>query len=133
MKDLNALLREALKHQSKHKITIKVERPKVKDPVYDLYTNPQNWRTGEPVALVHRDRSTGRESFLGVFFSLHNDRAHARRLVPSHGTIKGAVRREVVVGDYWLHEQRALLEVEVSRRERKELEARFNELMAQYE
>lgn len=132
MKDLNALLRDALRHQ-KTKVKVVIERPLVKDPVYDLYTNPQNWRIGEPVSLIHRDLS-GRETFLGIFVSLHNDRAHARRLVPHHGAVHGKVQqREVVTGDYWLHEQSRCLDIEVSQRERGEIEARFRELISQYE
>jgi hypothetical protein len=131
VKDLDDLLRHALHLQKKSRIQVKIERPLVKDPVYDLYTNPANWRAGEPVSLVHKGPD-GREVFLGIFLSMHNDRAHVRRLVPAHATIQGA-KREVVSGDYWLHEQVTYIAQEETARERAEIEARFKELMSQYD
>lgn len=103
---LNALLREAM-FQQRAKVQVKtvvLPTTKSSDEALDLYRNPLNWTQARIVSLIHRSPE-GREVFLGVFTELVNNRAKARRLIPSHVTPTSTLPRETVTGDYWLHPQ----------------------------
>jgi len=88
------------------------------------YANPNNWRLGKVVCLIHIT-----EGSLGVFQEyFHRLSPSARRLLPA---AKGLAvdRNELVFGEYWLHPHFSAPEVNDSAAEVRAITARFNELM----
>lgn len=98
---LEDLLREALKHELNAKRG-KGTRNRLKEidgHVHSLYTNPDNWRSGRTLSLIHQGASE-EETALGIFHELVHKRTAARKLLPCpDGTIEGV---EYVHGEYWL-------------------------------
>lgn len=100
-----------------------------KPPSVSTYANPENWRLGKVVRLVHISGET-----IGIFQEyFHRLSPSARRLLPA---VEGLAvdRDELVFGDYWLHPQFSAVSIqEDSEAEVRAIFARFNELMQEYE
>jgi hypothetical protein len=90
------------------------------------YANPENWRLGRVVCLVHASEGT-----IGIFQEyFHKLSPSARRLLPAVPGLP-VDREELVFGDYWLHPRFSACGPEPdSEAEVKAIIARFNELMA---
>lgn len=126
---LNQLLRQAM-FQQRQKVKVQVQKPQFPDPVYDLYA-PINWIPSRTLALIHSSPD-GRETFLGVFIELRNERAKVRRLIRDHsGTSHGTLPREVVSGPHWLR-PKVYEPVEDSEQEIEAIRNRFHELMKEF-
>jgi hypothetical protein len=101
-------------------------KPRVPSPpLVSTYANPENWRLGKVVALVHFSGET-----IGNFQEyFHKLSPSARRLLPAVAGL-AADREELVFGDYWLHPQfSAITILSDSDDEVRAIEARFRELM----
>lgn len=99
---LEDLLREALKHElnSKRGKGTATRLKEIDSCVHTLYTNPDNWKPGRTLSLIHQSPDGG-ETPLGLFSEVIHKKTAARKLLPSvSGTIEGV---EYVHGDYWLH------------------------------
>lgn len=130
---LNQLLRKALHEQRGRPQPTPPPRPlPPRDPVCDLYSSPLNWTQGKRVSLIHRS-SDGRETFLGVFTELLNERAKVRRLVRDHeAKAHGPLPREIVSGPYWLRSQVHVPPADSSE-ELRSIRERFLELMKEHD
>jgi hypothetical protein len=99
---LEDLLREALKHElnsKRGKGTLKRLKG-ITDCVHSIYSDPDNWREGMTLSLIHT-AGDGSETSLGIFHEFTHKRTAARRLIPCpDGAIDGV---EYVRGDYWLY------------------------------
>lgn len=62
---------------------------------------------------------------------MKNDLLKARRLVPAHKTAHGSLPKEVVTGDWWLHQQ-VFTPPEDTAAEVRAIEERFKELMKEW-
>lgn len=88
------------------------------------YANPENWRLGKVVRLVHID-----EGSLGVFQEyFHKLSPTARRLLPAAEGLP-VDRDELVFGDWWLHPKFQAAPEPESDLEVLAIWKRFNELM----
>jgi hypothetical protein len=98
-------------------------------PRISTYANPENWRLGKVVCLVHVTEGT-----IGNFQEyFHKLSGSARRLLPAAEGLM-AVREELVFGDYWLHPQFSAVEpYQDSDAEVRAITLRFFELMDEYE
>jgi hypothetical protein len=98
-----------------------------KRPPVSQYANPDNWRLGKVVQLIHIT-----EGVIGVYQEYyHKLSPSARRLLPANPAA-AVDRTETVFGDHWLHPRfQAPSEPESSHEERA-IVARWKELM-QYE
>lgn len=129
---LQILLRNAM-HQMRGKVsvTLSAKQSLSQSKTVELRQceRPQ-WTPTRLVALIHRSPQ-GRETYLGVFQELKSDLFKARRLVPSDKTAHGALPREVVTQDYWLHPQVHTAAAD-SPEEVRAIEARFADLLKEY-
>jgi len=104
--ELDALLREALKHQLNHKKGEgTVKRLKAIDATLAYSMSlPSNWIDIEMVDLIHQG-SDGQTS-LGIFKQSIHRRSPARRLTRATSdeiqSITYTIRQEIVHGDYWM-------------------------------
>ena len=98
---------------------------KPKPPEISTYANPENWRLGKIVRLVHFSGET-----IGNFQEyFHKLSPSARRLLPAVEGLSPA-HDELVFGDYWLHPQFSAVSLpQDSDDEVRQIEARFRELM----
>jgi hypothetical protein len=88
------------------------------------YANPQNWRLGKVVRLIHAT-----EGPLGEFQEyFHKTSPTARRLLPAAPGLSVA-RDEMVFGDWWLHPKFSAPIEPDSEAELRAITQRFNELM----
>jgi hypothetical protein len=96
-------------------------------PRISQYANPDNWRLGKVVQLIHAE-----EGAIGVYQEyFHNRSLSARRLLPAHPAA-AVDRTELVFGDHWLHPHfQSPLDPD-SDAEVRAITSRFNEIM-QYE
>ena len=126
---LTQLLRQAL-YQQKQQVQIIKQSPPP-EPL-GIYNNPLNWTRSRTLALIHVSPD-GRETFLGVFTELKNERAKVRRLVRDHSPKPHgpALPREVVSGPYWLRPQVRETPTD-SEAEEKAIRDRFAELMKEF-
>lgn len=99
---LEDLLKEALKHElnSKRGRGTATRLKSINDCVHSIYTNPDNWRPGRTVSLIHQSPDGG-ETSLGIFHEIIHKQTAARKLLPCpDGSIEGV---EYVHGEHWLH------------------------------
>jgi hypothetical protein len=98
-------------------------------PRQSTYANPQNWRLGKVVCLIHAT-----EGSIGVFQEyFHKLSPTARRLLPAVPGLP-VDRNELVFGDFWLHPRfSAMGPQDDSEAEVRAITARFNELMEEFE
>src|SRR5271166_4151232 len=93
-------------------------------PRQSTYANPENWKLGKAVRLIHAT-----EGSLGVFQEyFHKSSLSTRRLLPANPAA-AVERNELVFGDYWLHPHFQAPETD-SEAEVRAITARFNELLA---
>jgi hypothetical protein len=128
---LQQLLREAM-HQHRGQVSGNTTKVLTASAVPELKQceRKNEWTTSGTVALIHRDLK-GRETYLGAYELQISSLFKARRFVPAHSTPHGKLPKEVVTGDYWLHQQVAPPTVDTVQ-EVKAIEARFKELMDLY-
>jgi hypothetical protein len=96
-----------------------------KPPRVSTYANPQNWRLGKVICLIHAT-----EGSLGLFQEyFHRLSPSARRLLPAAPGLP-CDRNELVFGDFWLHSRFSAIGPEDdSEAELRAITQRFNELM----
>jgi hypothetical protein len=125
---LDLLFRD-IKHELWLEEQRKAREPKPpRPPVQSTYANPLNWRLGQVVSLIHAT-----EGSLGNFQEyFHKLSPSARRLLPAHPAAV-PVRSELVFGDFWLHPKFSAQSEPDSEAEIRAIEARFRELMDEYE
>jgi hypothetical protein len=117
---------DALFHQISRDLAIEAAKPKVKKPPsQSTYANPQNWRLGQVVCLIHVT-----EGSLGLFQEyFHIKHSGTRRLLPAAAGL-ACDRNELVFGEFWLHPRfQATGPQDDSEAEERAIRARFNELM----
>ncbi len=97
-------------------------------PRQSTYANPENWSLGRVIELVHAS-----EGSLGYFQEyFHKLSPTARRLLPAAvGLVP--VCQELVFGSFWIHPSFQAEPETDSEAEIRAIEARFLELMANYE
>lgn len=127
---LQVLLREAL-HQQKNRVAITLVTKPTGTRVSSRQCDRPQWTETRLVSLVHRSPQ-GRETFLGVYTEMRNDLLKARRLVPTDKTAHGTLPKEVVTGDYWLHQQTFTPPPDTAQ-EVQAITERFIELMKEWE
>lgn len=127
---LQLLLREAM-HAQRIKASGSSSLEKLSpQPILKQCERKDQWTIQGTVALIHRDLK-GRETYLGAYDVQVSHLFRARRFMPSHATPHGKLPREVVSGDYWLHQQ-TFVPPEESLHEVQAIERRFKELMDLY-
>jgi hypothetical protein len=107
----------------------KAAEARTKGSILSTYANPQNWRLGKVVRLIHAT-----EGPIGDFQEyFHNLSPTARRLLPGVPGLQ-VDREELVFGDFWLHPKFSAQPVaQDSEAEIQAIEKRFRELMADFE
>ena len=132
---LESLLAQALKHAHKNKmLQADLCAIRIHQKCEQSYGNPNNWRLGGLVELVHRGPD-GTLSNLGLFQESFYKLTEARKL----GRFNNAagdlpVRIEFVAGDHWLGATPSPYSYrEETPSEILELQARFEELMEEFE
>lgn len=130
---LQILLREAM-HQQRTRVQVTLVQTSSLSQVTSTPPTRQcdrpQWKETRTVSLIHRSPQ-GRETFLGVFTEVQNDLLKARRLLPANKTAHGTLPKEVVTGDYWLHQQ-VPPSHEDTAQEVRAIEERFKELMKEW-
>jgi hypothetical protein len=121
---LDVLFQDLIREQSK----LRRSPPEPAKPRVSTYANPDNWRLGKVVQIIHADGEN-----IGVYQEyFHKSSLSTRRLLPANPAAP-VDRSELVFGDHWLHPSfQSPLDPD-SDAEVRALAARFNELMEDLE
>lgn len=104
---LQALLDEAVAVQSRKKVLKQPTKPdrldKIKEAFNSTFTNPENWKPGKAVALIHQAKD-GHKTLLGAFREFIHKSGKTRKLCRSPEPMPIDCE-EVVTGDWWVRRE----------------------------
>jgi hypothetical protein len=98
--ELDLLLASALKHARNLRKPTKPEIKQIHTLIQSTYANPDNWKPGRMISLVHKDKD-GSTTLLGVFQEYLYIRSGSRKLCRCAEEPSEGCSVEVVSGEHW--------------------------------